>query len=212
MVTLYNYNRSSAAYRVRICLNLKGIDYKRVDINLLEAEEQGEDYLKINPQGLVPALLDDENQGQVITQSLSIIEYLEEMYSEIVLLPLTPSDRATVRSMANIIACDIHPLDNLRVLKYLVGNLDASEEKKMTWYRHWINEGFNALESKLEQHSNGSFCFSDSPTMADAFLIPQVYNAHRFDVDMSNYPLINSINKHCLSLPAFDAAVPENLD
>ena len=208
MITLYNYNRSSAAYRVRICLNLKGIEHKRVDINLLEAEEQGDEYLKINPQGLVPALLVGE---KIITQSIAIIEYLEETFPDNTVLPSNPVDRATVRSMANLIACDIHPLDNLRVLKYLVGNLDVSEDEKMVWYRHWINQGFDALEKKLKSHSNGRFCFADSVSMADAFLIPQVYNAHRFDIDMSNYPLINSINAHCLTLNAFDAAVPENL-
>ena len=113
--------------------------------------------------------------------------------------------------MADLIACDIHPLDNLRVLKYLVNELNVSEEKKMDWYRHWIIEGFNALESKLAEYSNGKFCFSETVTIADTFLIPQVYNAHRFKVNMSAYPLINSVNSHCLTLPDFDAAVPENL-
>ncbi len=208
MITLYNYHRSSAAYRVRIALNLKGIDYKMVNINLLEAEEQGEDYLKINAQGLVPSLLDD---GAIITQSLAIVEYLDEKYSDNPLLPSNPIERALVRSLANIIACDIHPLDNLRVLKYLVNELDVVEEDKMVWYRHWITKGFDAFEAQLKEVSNGQFCFSTSATIADAFLIPQVYNAHRFKVDMSKYPLINSINNHCLALPAFDKAVPENL-
>jgi maleylacetoacetate isomerase len=208
MTTLYNYHRSSVAYRVRIALNLKGIDYKMANINLLEAEEQGEDYLKINPQGLVPSLLDD---GAIITQSLAIVEYLDEKYSDNPLLPSKPIERALVRSLANIIACDIHPLDNLRVLKYLVNELDVLEEDKMVWYRHWITKGFDAFETQLKETSNGQFCFSESATIADAFLIPQVYNANRFKVDMSKYPLISSINDHCLTLPAFDKAVPENL-
>ena len=207
MITLYNYHRSSAAYRVRIALNLKGIDYKMVNINLLEAEEQGEDYLKINAQGLVPSLLDD---GAIITQSLAIVEYLDEKYSDNPLLPSKPIERALVRSLANIIACDIHPLDNLRVLKYLVNELDVLEEDKIVWYQHWITKGFDAFETQLKEVSNGQFCFSESATIADAFLIPQVYNAHRFKVDMNKYPLINGINDHCLTLPAFDKAVPEN--
>lgn len=203
---LYSYNRSSAAYRVRIALNLKAIPHDIVAVNLLEAEEQGKEYLKVNPQGLVPAL---EDNGNIITQSTSIIEYIEEKFPQVPLLPTDLTERAIVRAMCNVVACDIHPVDNLRVLKYLVGKLGASEEQKMEWYHHWILEGFKALELQLADHSNGKFCFGDSVSMADLYLIPQVYNANRFNVDMQDFPLISQINDHCTSIDAFVQAAPE---
>ena len=204
---LYTYNRSSAAYRVRIALNLKGIGWQSEAINLLKAEEQGEQYRVVNAQGVVPSLDDD---GFVLGQSMAILEYLEEKYPTPALLPSNIQSRAIVRAMSNIIACDIHPLNNLKVLKHLVGKLSVSEEDKIAWYVHWIEEGFAALEALLQKHSNGRFCFGDNVTLSDALLIPQVYNANRFDVNLKPFELIRTINESCLQIEAFQQATPEN--
>ena len=204
---LYSYYRSTAAYRVRIALKLKQIDYQQQAVNLLTSEQTEDDYQQINPQKLVPVL---EHKGKRITQSMAILEYLEEVYPEPSILPKDTLERATARSLANVIACDIHPLNNLRVLKYLVGELAAEEKAKLNWYRHWIEEGFQAFEKCIEQTSNGKFCLGDRASIADILLIPQVYNAHRFEVDMQPFPLINSIETYCLTLPDFAAAIPEN--
>lgn len=208
MITLYSYQRSSAAYRTRIVLELKGIPHKLININLMEEEEQDETYFKINPQKLIPSLVTEK--GEIITQSTSIIEYLEEKYTQVPLLPEALTDRAIIRAMTNAVACDIHPLDNMRVLKYIVDEFGVSEEQKMTWYQHWILEGFKALEIQFLKHSKGQYCFGNSPTMAETFLIPQVYNAHRFKVNISEFPLINQIYDHCCTLEAFIKASPEN--
>lgn len=204
---LYTYNRSSAAYRVRIALNLKSIEWQSEAVNLLNAEEQGDEYLAVNAQGVVPTL--DDN-GFVLGQSMAILEYLEEKYPTPALLPKDLQGRAIVRAMANTIACDIHPLNNLKVLKYLVGELSTNAIDKMTWYAHWIEQGFVALEAKLQQHSKGQYCYGDSITFADILLVPQVYNANRFDVDMRPFSLIRSINEACLTQAAFQRATPEN--
>jgi len=204
---LYSYYRSSAAYRVRIALNLKGLDYETVAVNLLKGEEQGDDYRRINPQGLVPVL---EVDGQLLAQSMAILEYLEETRPEPPLLPGDPLQRAQVRALANIVACDIHPLNNLRVLKYLATELQAEDEQKNRWYCHWIDEGFRAFEQRLQDLDSGDYCFGNSPTLADVLLIPQVYNARRFRVDMTRYPRIERIEQHCLGLEAFARAIPEN--
>lgn len=202
---LYSYFRSSAAYRVRIALNLKEITYETQPVHLVKNEQQQEQYVALNPSQLVPTLID---QDQALSQSLSILEYLEEQYPVSPLLPKDSIERAKVRAFAQVIACDIHPLDNLRVLKYLKNDLAVSDEQKNQWYQHWIIEGFKSLEKQL-QHSNGHFCFGTQATIADCCLIPQVYNAKRFKIDLSAFPKIESIYQHCLTLPAFLHAAPE---
>ena len=188
-------------------MNLKGLDYQTVTINLLDGQESADQYLSVNPQGLVPAL---EHDGCIHTQSMAILEYLEEAFPEPRLLPEERQDRSKVRALSNIIACEIHPLNNLRVLKYLVSELNADEDKKMQWYRHWIEISFKVLEEKLLEYSNGLFCFGDRASLADVMLIPQVYNARRFNVSLEEYPTIAAIDSHCLSLEAFKLASPEN--
>ena len=202
---LYSYFRSSAAYRVRIALNLKALPYETEAVHLVKNEQQLASYRALNPSQLVPTLLD---QDQTFTQSLSILEYLEERYPAKALLPKDLVERAKVRAFAQSIACDIHPINNLRVLKYLQNDLAISNEQKTLWYRHWILEGFHSLEMQL-QHSNGQFCFGSQPTFADCCLIPQVYNAKRFKIDLSAFPKIESIYQHCLTRPAFLNATPE---
>ncbi|KAF7781916.1 maleylpyruvate isomerase [Pseudoalteromonas rubra] len=201
---LYTYFRSSAAYRVRIALNLKELDHELIPVNLLKSEQQGTDYLSKNNQGLLPAL--ETDQG-VLAQSLAILEWLEEAYEAAPLLPADSWEKAQVRNFCYAIACDIHPIDNLRVLKYLSNELSVSDEQKNTWYRHWVIEGFKKLEVML---GDSLFCFGDKPTLADVCLVPQVYNALRFKVDMNDFPKIARIYEHCNTLPAFNDAAPEH--
>lgn len=205
---LFDYFRSTASYRVRIALNLKNISYEKLAVHLVNngGEQHHPDYLAMNPQGLVPTL--DEN-GHIINQSLAIIEYLEEICPTPALLPQTPLGRAFVRSIALMIACDIHPLNNLRVLDRLRQQLNASDEQIQSWYHHWLRTGFDAVEKKLrEEPRKHHFCYGHEVTLADICLIPQVYNAHRFEFPMEQYPVINAINEHCLSLAAFRDAAP----
>jgi maleylpyruvate isomerase len=205
---LFTYFRSSAAYRVRIAMNLKGLDYEAVPIHLLKdgGQQLTSDYRAINPAGLVPSLQDD---GATLTQSLAIIEYLDETHSVMPLLPVDALGRARVRGLAMDIACDIHPIANLRVLKYLTGTMGVSEEAKTEWLRHWMREGLAALETQLARDpQTGRFCHGDTPTLADCCLVPQVFNAQRFNVDMLAYPTIMRINAVCCELPAFAAAHP----
>ena len=205
---LYTYFRSSAAYRVRIALNLKGLAYEAVPVHLLQdgGRHLMDEYLAVNPSGLVPALQDED---VTLTQSMAIIEYLEEVYPMVPLLPKDAIGRARVRELAQIVACDIHPINNLRVLKYLVRQLGQPEEAKTDWYRHWVIEGLRSLEAHLARNSGtGSFCHGDTPTMADCLLVPQVFNAKRFDIDVEAYPTIARINDLCVDLPAFKAAHP----
>jgi len=207
---LATYFRSTAAYRVRIALNLKGLDHELVPIDLLKngGQHKTPEFLVRNPDGLIPTL---ETEGQVLAQSVAILEYLEETHPEIALLPKKPMDRAYVRGLVQTIASDMHPLNNLRVLQFLENEMGNTEEQKLRWYQHWIAKGFTGLESRLVTTSQtGKFCFGDSPTLADVCLVPQVYNAHRFDCPMDNYATINSINKHCLSLRPFAESRPEN--
>lgn len=205
MLRLYSYFRSSAAYRVRIALNYKGIEYKQIPVNLLNDEQKSKEYLAINPLGLVPALkLDDDT---IITQSTAILEWLEEQYPEPGLYPYDAATRAKARSLCNIIACDIHPLNNLRVLKYLKEELLISEEQKSNWYQHWIAKGFRSVEKAL---SPGSYALGNSVSMVDIYLIPQVYNALRFKQDMNSYPNITRIYHACSVLDAFKMAAPES--
>ncbi|MCS5712414.1 maleylacetoacetate isomerase [Candidatus Berkiella aquae] len=206
---LYDYFRSSASFRVRIALNLKGIAYDLHHVHLVkEGGQQLQSlYANINPQKLVPSLESDDG---LLTQSLAIIEFLDEQYPEPALLPQDAILRAHVRAFAQHIACEIHPLNNLRVLRYLVHSLNITEEQKISWYHHWLREGFNGLEALLSQNQPQRFCFGDSPTLADLCLVPQIYNALRFEFDMSAYPRLNQVNEQCLKLDAFQKALPEN--
>lgn len=210
---LYTYFRSSAAYRVRIALNLKGLDVDMAPIHLLRkgGEQLEQAYRSINPESLVPALVDqsDDEGSQVLTQSIAIIEYLDEMYPEPPLLPAAPLDRAYVRGIALSIACDIHPLNNLRVLRYLVRDLGTSEDAKNAWYRHWCENGLAALERRISADGRaGKFCMGDQPTMADCCLVPQLANARRVDTDLSRMPALLRIEEHCAQLDAFIQAEP----
>ena len=205
---LYSYFRSSAAYRVRIALNLKGLAYEYAPIHLLRdgGQQLKPDYRELNPDGIVPTFIDGDD---VLTQSLAIIEYLEETHPEPTLLPGTPLDRAFIRSVALQIACEIHPVDNLRVLKYLKHTLKVGDEAKDAWYRHWLESGFESLEKRLANDSRvGKLCFGDTPTLADLCLVPQVYNARRFNLDVSRYPTIERIADHAAQIDAFARAAP----
>jgi len=202
---LYDYWRSSAAYRVRIALNLKGVDYDNRPVNLLESQQNSDDYRALNPQGLVPCL---EIDGHLLTQSLAIIVYLDQRFPEPPLMPRDPADGAHVRAMAMAIACDIHPINNLRVLKYLKGELGASQEQVDAWYRHWIREGLGPLEAMATPRS-GAFLFGNSPTIADICLVPQLYNARRFDVPLDPYPTLLRAEASANALDAFAAAHPD---
>ena len=203
---LIGYFRSSAAFRVRIALNLKGIAVEHASRHLRKGEQSSSDYAAINPQKLVPALVLDD--GQVLTQSLAIMEYLEETHPEPPLLPREPVGRARVRSLSLIVSADIHPIQNLRVMAYLRQKFEQTEESAFTWSRHWIETGFDAYEATLKRGGAGTFSHGDKPTMADMCLVPQVFNAARFKVDMKRYPLIQGIHEACMRLPAFDAAQP----
>lgn len=206
---LASYFRSTAAYRVRIALNVKGVDYETLPVHLLRngGEQRSAEYKLKNPEGLVPAL---EVDSTVLSQSLAIIEYLDEVYPNPRLLPNTALERAHARGIAQSIACDIHPLNNLRVLQYLVKELDVSDTQKQAWYSHWVDSGFSALETRLaHSHLTGEFCLGNTPSIADICLVPQVYNALRFNCPMDNYPTINRINANCLALKSFQLAAPE---
>ncbi|MEP7329808.1 MAG: maleylacetoacetate isomerase [Betaproteobacteria bacterium] len=204
---LYDYFRSSAAYRVRIALNIKGLTPERAFVHLRRDAQRDAGYLALNPQGLVPSLsLDD---GRVLTQSLAIIEYLDEAHPQPALLPAEAVARARVRAIALEVACDIHPLNNLRVLKYLKNTLHVSEADKDIWYKHWVDEGLAALELRLTRGADtGRFCHGDMPTLADVVLVPQLANARRFDVDVMPFPTLRRIEAACVALPAFAEADP----
>lgn len=204
---LYSYYRSTAAYRVRIALNLKSLPYDYVAVNLLQGEQNSADYIARNPQGLVPAL--ELESGELIAQSVAILEWLEETQPEPALLPGDPLLRAQVRSMVSSIACDIHPLNNLSVLTYLREELEASEERVHRWYCNWVARGFCAIENSLEA-SRGLCCFGDTPSLADVCLVPQVFNADRFKIPMDPYPNIRRVADHCTTLEAFRLAAPAN--
>ena len=205
---LYDYFRSSAAYRVRIALNLKGVvPTERTFVHLRMGSQRAQDYLALNPQGLVPALeLDD---GRVLTQSLAIVEYLDETHPTPPLLPADAAGRARVRAIALNIACEIHPLNNLRVLNYLTGTLGTNDAQRNGWYKYWVDVGFEALERQLERDDDtGTFCHGETPTLADVCLVPQLANARRFKIDVSPYPTLVRIESACNALPAFAQAAP----
>jgi maleylacetoacetate isomerase len=206
VLTLYTYFRSSASFRVRIALNLKGLAYTPEVVWLPDGEQQAPGYRQLNPAGLTPTLVDD---GKALTQSLAIIEYLDETRPRPPLLPADPWARARVRALAQTIACEIHPLNNLRVLKYLKTPLGQPQPAIDQWYRHWCELGLGALEAGLVGHSGtGTFCHGEAPGLADICLVPQILNARRFEVDLTPYPVVMRVFDACMKLPAFDTAQP----
>lgn len=202
---LYNYFRSSASFRVRIALALKQLPYEYVPVHLARGDHKLPAYGAIAADGLVPVLEVGELR---LSQSLAIIEYLDEIHPQVPLVPADPVDRARVRALAQSIACEIHPLNNLRVLKYLVRDLKADEAAKTAWYRHWVREGLLAFERQLEQLPAGTYCFGDTPTLADCCLVPQIFNGKRFDCDFSGLPRTMAAFDACMALDAFQAAQP----
>ncbi|MGO1542454.1 MAG: maleylacetoacetate isomerase [Luteimonas sp.] len=209
-LTLYSYWRSSAAYRVRIGLNLKGLPYDTAPVHLVRngGEQHAADYAAANPQKLVPMLKHGRRQ---MRQSLAILEYLDEMWPEPALLPATARSRQRVRALAQVVACEIHPLNNLRVMRFFESEWNVPQSERDEWMRHWMADGFDAFEALVADHpSTAEFCEGHAPTLADCCLVPQLFNARRFGVDLSPYPTIRRIEAACLALPAFDAARPEN--
>ena len=205
---IFGYFRSSAAFRLRIAMNFKGLSYDYNLVNLQSGDHLSDDFKRINPQGRVPAI---DIEGNILTQSLAIIEYLDEVYPAPPLLPSDPLGKAKVRGIAGLIACDIHPLNNLAVLNYLRDQLIAEEEARLAWYRHWVKEGFDGLELILGANlETGQFCFGDTPTVADICLVPQVVNAKRFNCNLASYPTILRIFEECMSLSQFADADPMN--
>ena len=205
---LYGYFRSSAAYRVRIALALKGLSVETTFVHLMKGEQHSAEYSRINPQNLVPVL---EGEGTLLHQSLAIIEYLEERHPRPALLPGDALGRARVRSLGLLVACEIHPLNNPRVLNYLTGKFGVSEDQKLEWYHHWVITGFTALEKRLSTEAGtGRFCHGDAPGLADCCLVPQVANARRFKVDLAPFPTITRIDATCRELEPFQKAAPEN--
>ena len=206
MMKLFNYFRSSTSYRTRIAMNLKGLDYDYIAVNLAQDEQLETAFKAINPQGLVPVLQTDD---LLLYQSPAILEWLEETYTHNPLLPKDAAGRMQIRALSAMIGCDIHPLNNRRILQYLRNELTVGEDEVMLWCQHWMTEGFAALEKLLaENRSTGKFCYGDSPTFADCYLVPQVSSARRFKVDLTPYPNIVAIDEHCCSLKAFDDADP----
>ena len=205
MLKLYTYFRSSAAFRVRIALNLKGLAYDPVLVHLPKGEHRRPEYAAVDPQALLPTVVDGE---RALSQSLAIIEYLDETRPEPPLLPADAAGRARVRSLSLLVACEIHPLNNLRTLQHLKRALGQNEEQINAWYRHWIADGFGKLEADLGRGGTGRFCHGDSPTMADCCLVPQVFNAKRYSADLGPYPTLMRIFDACMKLEAFDRAQP----
>ena len=203
---LYNYFRSSASYRVRIALALKGLPYEYVSVHLGKAEHKLAEYGAVAADGLVPLL--ELPDGTRLSQSMAIMEYLDEQHPTPSLLPGDALAKARVRALAQSIACEIHPLNNLRVLKYLVRELKVEEDAKNTWYRYWVRTGLEAFERQLEQQPPSVFCFGDTPTMADCCLVPQIYNAQRFDTPLYGLPRTMAAYEACMALPALQAAQP----
>ena len=204
-LVLHGYWRSGTSYRTRIALNLKGLAYEIRPLDLRKGEQRDRGYLALDPQGLVPALETDDG---VLIQSPAILEWLEESFPDPPLLPPDAADRAFVRAMAALIGCDIHPLNNLRVLKALKRDLGATDEQLSAWAGRWIGDGFSALEVLIRQHG-GDFAFGDRPSLADCYLVPQVYSAERFGVDLAPYPLLRAVADRCRALPPFAAAHPD---
>lgn len=204
MLTLYSYYRSGTSYRVRMALNYKGIAYEQTPVNLKEGDQHGPVYRRLNPQGLLPAL---QTSDGLLTQSPAILDWIEETHPEPALLPAGAHDRAKVRAAAAIIGCDTHPIQNLRILKYLKNELGQDQAAVDAWSQHWIAEGFNAVE-RLIQQTKGPFAFGETPTLADIYILPQIYNAHRFGLDLKPYPRLRDIEGACEGVPAFRDAHP----
>lgn len=202
---LYSFFNSSTSYRVRIALALKGLPYDYQGINLRESQQRSASHRELSPIGGVPVL---EVEGGSLTQSLAIIDYLDSLHPEPQLIPTDALQRARVLEIANLIACDIHPLNNVRVLKYLQNVLSVTAEQKSAWYQHWVAEGLGAVEVLLQRSDSGNCCVGDQPSLAECCLIPQVANAERMGCDLSDYPRIMAVYRHCLELPAFQAAAP----
>lgn len=205
---LHNYFRSSASFRVRIALELKGLGYEYLPVHLVKGEHKSDRYAAVSPSGLVPTL--ETDSGELLGQSMAIIEYLDETHPNPPLLPKDALGRAHVRALAQLIACEIHPLNNLRVLKYLVREMKVSEEAKNTWYRHWVRAGLEAYEKELQRLPAATFSFGDTPTLADCCLVPQIFNGKRFDVDFSGLARTMAAFDACMKLPAFQKAQPSN--
>ncbi len=206
MLKLYNFFRSGTSHRLRIALNLKGLDYQYLPVDLRSEQHRAADFLALNPQGLVPALV---TEGQTLIQSPAIIEWLEERHPEPPLLPQAPDERARVRALAALVGCDIHPLNNRRVLEYLRKQLGCEQAAVDAWCRTWICAGFDALEALLaSDRQRGEFCFGHHPTLADVYLVPQVESARRFNIDLNPYPLITAVDHACAQLEAFRRAAP----
>ena len=203
---LYTYFRSSASFRVRIALNLKGLEYQPEAISLPKGAHREAQYAKVNPQALVPTLITDD--GLHLAQSLAIIEYLDETHPQPPLVPRDAKGRARVRSLSQLIACDIHPLNNLRTLQYLKRQLKLTEDQVNAWYRHWIAEGLAKLESELGAPATGRYSHGDAPSMADCCLVPQIFNAQRYECDLAPYPKVMRVFGECMKLAAFDSAQP----
>jgi maleylacetoacetate isomerase len=205
-VKLYTYFRSSAAFRVRIALNLKGLEYQAQLVSLPKGAHREAQYAKVNPQALVPTLV--SRDGWHLAQSLAIIEYLDETHPQPPLIPREAKARARVRSLSLLIACEIHPLNNLRTLQYLKRELKLGEDQVNAWYRHWIAEGLGKLEAELGEAGTGRFCHGDAPSMADCCLVPQIFNAQRYDCDLAPYPTVLRVFDACMKLDAFERAQP----
>lgn len=202
---LHNFFNSSTSYRVRIALALKGLPYEYLPVNLRQQEQRAADYMAKNPSAAVPLLIDGETQ---LSQSLAIIDYLDATHPEPRLIPADTMERARVLELSSLISCDIHPVNNLRILRYLQDALSVSEEHKNAWYRHWIGEGMRAVEALLVRHGHGAYCYGDAPNLADCCLVPQMTNAQRMGCDLSAYPRAMRIYDHCNAQPAFERAAP----
>ena len=205
---LYNYFRSSASFRVRIALELKGLSYDYIPVHLVKGEHKQASYVSVSPTSLVPTL--ELETGERLGQSMAIIEYLDETHPEPALLPRDAPGRAHVRALAQLIACEIHPLNNLRVLKYLVRDLKVEEEAKNTWYRHWVRDGLEAFERELSRLPASKYCYGDTPTLADCCLVPQIFNGKRFNCDFEGLPRTMAAFDSCMAHPAFQRAQPSN--
>jgi maleylacetoacetate isomerase len=202
---LYSFFNSSTSYRVRIALALKGLDFDYRPVNIRALEHRAPDYVAMNPSGNVPLLRDGD---LALGQSMAIIDHLDASHPEPRLIPLDPGARARVLELSNVIACDIHPVNNLRILRYLQDVLGVSAEQKNAWYQHWVTEGMTAVEALLQRHGHGPYCFGDTPTLADCCLVPQVANAERMGCDMTPYPRAMAVYGHCAAQPAFQRAAP----
>jgi maleylpyruvate isomerase len=207
LMKLYNFCRSSASFRVRIALNLKGIPFEYISVQLAKGEHKQPEYAALSADGLVPLL---DTGSAKLSQSMAIIEYLDETYPSAPLLPADALGRARVRALAQSVACEIHPLNNLRVLKYLTGPLKLDEGTKNTWYQHWVREGLLSFEKQLAQLPAGKYCYGDTPSLADCLLVPQIFNGQRFNCDFTELPRTMAAFEACMQLPAFDTAQPKN--